>query len=80
MQDVVEALFDEKGATGAWMKDILEQERYWGYSRLLSCIYVRFHANISLLHSYIFPVIGRCIHRRRLHIHPIVSLLHFGSM
>ncbi|KAF7793000.1 hypothetical protein EIP86_004105 [Pleurotus ostreatoroseus] len=30
LQDVVEALFEEKGAMGAWMKEVLQQEGYWG--------------------------------------------------
>ncbi|KAF8163286.1 hypothetical protein B0H34DRAFT_694841 [Crassisporium funariophilum] len=30
MDALVEALFDQKGATGLWMKEVLVQEGYWG--------------------------------------------------
>ncbi len=32
VQDILEPVFDQRGATGSWMKSILEEEGYWGYS------------------------------------------------
>lgn len=40
LQDILEDMFTKRGSVGTWMKDVLEQEGYWGYSCPL-CIYLR---------------------------------------
>ena len=33
LDDVIEALFNGRGAVGLWMKEVLSDEGYWGYVR-----------------------------------------------
>lgn len=65
LQDLIEALFEQRGATGAWMKEVLQQEGYWGYSYLPLCTYMQHRTNLSLCAPESTAVIGRYIRPRR---------------
>ena len=50
LQDILEAMFSTRGGdVGKWMKEVLEEEGYWGYSCSLPCMYDKTSANIFYL-------------------------------
>ena len=69
MDSYVEPLFEQKGEVGLWMKDILEEEGYWGY---YACLFPVFYVNI------LPSAIGQCKHHHHQRIHPTVSSRHYG--
>ncbi len=45
MDNHVEPLFEQKGEVGQWMKNILQEEGYWGY---YACLFQVLHVNVLL--------------------------------
>ena len=39
VEDIIQGLFEKRGALGVWMKRVLEEEGYWGYYQF--CVYTR---------------------------------------
>jgi hypothetical protein len=65
VQDILERLFEDRGALGTWMKSVLEDNGYWGYVILFG-----FTLRFSQISRQ--SVTGHCITPLALHTRPIV--------
>ncbi|KAI0699726.1 SET domain-containing protein [Cytidiella melzeri] len=51
LQDILEEMFEDRGSTvGAWMRSVLQEEGYWGCSRLSPCIDWTMHSSPTPAH------------------------------
>lgn len=67
LQYELDDMFAQRGSVGVWMKDVLQQEGYWGYNS--SCITCPYIILIYFLgYSFLISEIGQCILHQRLRI------------
>ncbi|KAJ3528149.1 hypothetical protein NM688_g8032 [Phlebia brevispora] len=50
VEDIMEAVLEQRGVTGAWIREVLEEEGYWGYSCLLLCTDWTLHSSPTPAH------------------------------